>query len=173
MNLSKGVAGLAGLAFFAASAMVQASDLSKADKKFLDMAADSSMREAHLGQMAQAQAAKSSVKDFGQTLAQDHTKAYESLTELASKAGTTVPKGIDVRKDKPVGALARLEGNKFDRQFLNAEIRENQREIAEFKREAHNGRDPEVKGYASKMIPTLEEELRTAENLAKPERKGS
>jgi hypothetical protein len=40
--------------------------------------------------------------------------------------------------------------------------------IADFKREAQHGQNPDVKAYASKMIPVLEGHLRRAKALAKP-----
>ena len=51
------------------------------------MAAVADMTEAHLGQMAEGKAARSGIKDFGQTLVKDHTKAYQELTALDNKLG--------------------------------------------------------------------------------------
>src|ERR1035438_5630701 len=65
------------------------------DQKFVDMAAQTDMLEAHLGQMAADQAASQDVKDYAQMLVTDHTGNYEQLTVLAAKAGFTIPKGLD------------------------------------------------------------------------------
>ena len=169
MDLTKSIAGVA---FMAGIAFAQSSHLSKTDKLFLSSAADDEMTEAHLGQMAEARTEKSSIKDFAAKLDRDHTQAYASLTTLAAKEGTAVPKGIDIRRNKPVGELARLKGSKFNGEFLKVEIRENRAALALFKREAHYGRDAEVKAYASKQIPTLEGQLRTAEALMKSQKGG-
>jgi predicted outer membrane protein len=77
-------------------------------------------------------------------------------------------KGIDVRKISTVEQLMKLKGKRFDHQFVQAEIRDHEKAIADFKRESQHGQDPDVKAYASKMIPILEGHLRQAKALAKP-----
>src|SRR5579862_1347113 len=99
-------------------ALAQSAKLSARDKAFLKMAAVTDMTEAHLGEMAEGKAAQSGVKDFAQTLAKDHTKAYEDLAVLDTKLGLTIPKGINVRRDRTVERLADLKGKRFDGQFL-------------------------------------------------------
>ncbi len=74
-------------------ALAQSTKLSPRDKEFLKMAAVSNMTEAHLGEMAEGKAAKTGIKDYGQMLAKDHTKAYEELTVLDSKLGQSIPEG--------------------------------------------------------------------------------
>jgi predicted outer membrane protein len=139
-----------------------------ADRAFMEMAARANMTEAHIGQMAETQAAESQVKDFGQTLIHDHTDAYTQLTALAAKTGESIPKGINVRKISTVEQLMKLQGKRFDHQFVQAEIRDPEKAIADFRREAQHGQDPDVKAYASKMIPVLEGHMRQAKALAKP-----
>jgi putative membrane protein len=143
---------------------------SPADRAFLKMAAQADMTEAHIGQMAETQASESQIKDFGQKLINDHTDAYTQLTALAAKTGEVIPKGIDVRKISTVEQLMKLKGKRFDHQFVQAEIRDHEKALADFKREAQHGQDPDVKAYASKMIPLLEGHLRQAKTLAKPVR---
>jgi len=169
MDLAKTIAGVA---FVTAIAFAQSPHLSRVDRLFLASAADDEMTEAHLGQMAEAKAEKSSVKDFAAKLDREQTQAYASLTTLAAKEGTAVPKGIDLRRNKPVGELARLKGSRFDDEFLRVEVRKNRAALALFKREARYGRDTEVKAYAVKEIPTLEEQLRSTEALMKSQKRG-
>ena len=147
--------------------ILRGSALSKADMQFMKKAAEANMTEAHLGQMAEAQASQQSVKDFGQTLSKDHTSAYESLTVLANKTGETIPKAI--RRNKSIERLMHLKGKAFDRAFTQDEVQSHKNAIALFKREAEHGEDADVKAWAKTMIPTLEGHLRTAENLAKVE----
>ena len=157
---------------FGALALAQFSNLSSSDKKFLDAAADINMSEAYLGKMAQNKAPEASIKDFGRKLVRDHTNAYETLTIVANKAGATIPKGIDVRRDRGVEELARAQSRKFDQRFLRAEVRDHTKALVEFRREAEHGHDADVKAYARQMIPTLEQHLQTAESLAKSEQHG-
>jgi len=170
MSIRTILAVAAGGAFVALLATAQSTALSKSDKAFLDTAANVNMTEAHLGQMAQADASTTPIKDFGQKLSRDHTNAYETLTALAQKVGAEIPKGINVKSDRTVADLMATKGSSFDRLFLTSEVRDHEKVIAEFKREAEHGQDAQVKAYANKMLPVLEDHLHTAQSLEKSER---
>lgn len=170
MKIRSMVTGI-GLVGVAAAGLVYAGSLTKADEQFLNMAAKTDMTEAHEGQLAQDQAMRSDVKEFGKTLVQDHTDSYHQLSELASKAGVSIPKGINSAKVQTIVQLVHLKGANFDRQFAQDEIAAHRRAIAAFKHEAEHGQDADVKAYASKMIPVLEKHLHLAEDLAKPTKK--
>jgi putative membrane protein len=170
MTLKSILPGLGCALVLSVPALAQTKRATNADRAFMRMAAEADMTEAHIGQMAESQASQSQVKDFGQMLDRDHTDAYQQLTALAAKTGDSIPKGIDIRKEAAVEQLIKLKGKQFDRRFLQEEIRDHQKALAAFKREAQHGQDPDVKAYASKMIPVLEGHLHQAETLAKPAR---
>jgi putative membrane protein len=165
----------AALVCFAMSALAAPApgQLSPADKQFMNTAANDDMIEAHVGQMAEAQASDSGVKDFAKRLADDHSRAYSQLLELANKTGDTIPRGVNIRRDHAATQLEHLKGTRFDRAFVSEEISDHQRALAKFKREAAHGSDPDVKALASQMIPILEQHLNTARQLAKSESRGS
>jgi len=141
--------------------------LSPSDKKFMTLAADINMTEAHLGEMAQQHASQGGVKDFGQTLATDHETAYGRLLGVAERVHEQIPRGIDVRNDRDVQQLSRLKGMTFDHRFLQDEIRDHKKTLIEFKREADHGENVDIKNYAKDQIKTIEQHLHRAEDLAK------
>ena len=149
---------------FASSA---ASPLSSVDKRFMNNAADDDMIEANLGKMAESHAARTDVKDFAKQLADDHSRAYGELLQLANTTGDEVPRGIDIRRDHAAARLTRLSGERFDRLFLRDEIAWHEKAIAAFRREAAHGPNPQVKAMASQMIPVLEKHLERARQLVK------
>jgi putative membrane protein len=155
-------------ALFAAAGVANVGSISTADKDFMIMAARADMTEAHEGQVFENRTDRADIKAFAKTLDQDHTKAYEELTELASKTGVSIPKGIDVAKDPAFEHLVHLKGERFDHAFAADEVAAHRHAIAMFKREAEHGKDAEVKAYAAKMVPVLEKHLRLAEEIAKP-----
>lgn len=157
-------------ALLSCATVVQGFAMNQADGRFMKMAALANMTEAHLGQMAEAQASHKAVKDFGQTLSMDHTTAYEALTVLANKTGEAIPKAIG--HDRTIENLKHLRGKAFDRAFTQDEIRSHKAAIAAFQNEAEHGENPDVKAWAKMVIPTLEGHLRTAETLAKQMRSG-
>ena len=160
-----------GLLGLIAAGMIYAASLSKADERFLSMAARTDMTEANEGQLANQQATRGDVKEFANTLVQDHTDSYHQISELASQKGVSIPKGINSAKISSIVHLVHAKGTSFDKQFVQDEIAGHRQAIAEFKHEAEHGQDAEVKAYANRMIPVLEKHLHQAEDLAKPTKK--
>ncbi len=152
----------------AASGLMHAANLSKADRQFLVTAATTDMTQAHEAQMAESQANRDDVKSLAKSLAQDHTDSYEQLTMLAAKTGVDIPKGINTAKIPAVAQLTHAKGAAFDRDFTHDAIAVHRARLAMYKREAEHGQDPDVKAYAAKMIPVAEKHLQQAEACAKP-----
>jgi putative membrane protein len=139
----------------------------KSDEAFLATAAQADMTIVHMGKMAQERAETPSLKDFANTLVQDHTNDYQELTELASKAGHGIPKVIDKHNDRTIATLDHYKGKTFDHAFLETQAAEHERLVSAFKREAEHGSNPDVKAYANKALPTIEQHLHDVENLLK------
>jgi putative membrane protein len=159
------------IAILAATGIAEAASLRKADAQFLTMAAKSDMTEAHEGEIAVNQAARTDVKAFARTIVQDHTDSYHELTALAAKTGVSIPRGINVARDQTIVQLVHLKGAGFDREFVRDQIATHRHAIAVFKQEAEHGQDAGVKAYAARMVPILEKHLHLAEDCAKPGRR--
>src|SRR5215208_3996462 len=61
------------------------------DKTFVMEAAKGGMAEVELGRLATEKAANADVKQFGQRMVDDHSKANEQLKSLAAQKGVTLP----------------------------------------------------------------------------------
>jgi putative membrane protein len=150
------------------AALAQTSTAPKSDQDFLNMAAQTDMTEAHLGQLATNQAAAQEIKDFAQMLVTDHTNDYQQLGMLASKTGNTIPTGLDAKQDKMIAPFEKLKGAAFDRRFAHEMVAGHTKAIAEYKREAQDGQNADIKAYASQTLPTLQKHLEAAQGLEKP-----
>ena len=132
---------------------------------FIDMAAQTDMLEAHLGQMAQDQAEAQGVKDFAQMLTTDHTTDYTQLSQIATQAGATVPKGLGTEQNRMVAPFEKLKGAAFDKKFIQTMISGHEKAITEYKKEAADGQNAAVKQYATNALPVLDKHLHAAEDL--------
>lgn len=139
----------------------------KSDSVFLAAAAQADMTIVHISKMAQERAVSSKLKDFANTLVQDHSSDYQEVAELAANAGEAVPKGIDRQNDRVIAALDRSKGKTFDHAFLARQLTEHEKLVSIFEREAKHGSNPAVKAYASKALPTIERHLHDAQDLLK------
>jgi len=140
---------------------------SMTDQDFVNLAAQTDMTEAHLGQLAQAQGESQAVKDLGQMLATDHTADYSQLGTIAMKAGLTVPKSVDAKHVKMIAPFEKLKGKMFDRRYAQTMVKGHQEAIAAYKKEASDGQNSDIKAYAQQTLPTLEKHLKAAQDAEK------
>ena len=129
--------------------------LSQKDVNFIQKAAGGGQQEVENGKMAEKQGKSADVKRIGARMVADHTKANKELTELANRKGVT----FDTRgvRAQNIGAAD------FDRQYLKLLEVNHKNDISEFQKEAKSGDDRDVKAWAAKSLPTLQEHLAMVE----------
>jgi len=135
------------------------------DKKFLKDAALGGMTEVELGKLAAQNGSTDAVKQFGQKLVDDHSKANGNLKEIATSRSIDVPDSLDSKHQSRISKLSKLSGPEFDRAFIKDQVKDHQQDIKDFQAEAQAGSDPAVKAFASKTLPTLQEHLSAAKSL--------
>jgi len=147
------------------SVFAQAPQLGAVDKDFIKAAASNGMAEIQLGKLASSRASREEVQEFARRLEKDHGEANVELLKIIDSQGLDVPRDME-----PYIAAAKqlesLKGEAFDRAYLQHIIQEHEEAIASFSREAQEGQNPQLKAYASKMLPGLREHLKQARDLA-------
>ena len=137
-----------------------------ADKTFAMKAAAGGMAEVKLGQLAQQKASNPDVKQFGMRMERDHSDAGMKLKDVASKNNITLPSGLEAKDQATYDKLSKLNGAAFDRAYMKDMVADHEQDVSEFKREANAGKNPDVKGFASETLPTLEDHLKMARDVA-------
>jgi putative membrane protein len=135
-------------------------------QEFVEFAAQNDMTEAHLGQLAAQNAASDDVKQTAQMLVNDHTADYSRLSMVASKAGLTVPKGLDAKHQKMVAPFEKLQGKAFDRRYAKELLTGHEAAIAAYEKESREGESAELKEYATQALPTLNNHRKAIQGLS-------
>lgn len=135
------------------------------DSAFIMKAAQGGMAEVELGNLAKEHASSSDVKDFGQKMVDDHGKANDELKALAGQKNVTLPTAVDAKSKAMMDKMSKMNGGAFDRAYVKDMVADHKQDIAEFKKEANSGKDPDVKAWASKTLPTLENHLSMIQNI--------
>ena len=135
------------------------------DSEFRTKAAQGGMAEVALGQMAVNKAADPKVKEFGQKMVDDHGKANEELKSIAQRDGESLPAESSKAQQDAAQKLGQKTGKDFDTAYAQMMVKDHEEDVALFKKEAASGQDPEMKQFASKTLPTLEEHLKMAKEL--------
>jgi putative membrane protein len=89
-------------------------------QQFIEKAAMASMAEIQLGQLAVQNAQNPQVKQFAQTMVDEHTKALAALRSAAGSA--QLPTSIDKKHQKVHDKLSKLQGAEFDREYMEAMV---------------------------------------------------
>lgn len=137
-----------------------------ADQKFVRDAAEGGMAEVELGKLAVQKASSQDVKNFGQRMVDDHSKANDQLKQIAENKGITVPAKLDAKDRALKARLSKLSGDSFDRAYMENMVKDHKKDVADFQRESESGSDPDVKQFASQTLPTLQQHLQQAESIA-------
>ena len=92
--------------------------------------------------------------------------------QTGQQAGTQTRRQSDQRGGEPkpvseaVERLSRHSGAEFDREFMGQMVKDHDKTVALFERQAQSGSDAELKGFAAKTLPTLREHAQMARELA-------
>lgn len=159
---------LCGIPALAQKKAAAAKGAAMTDQQFVDFAAQTDMVEANLGQMAQNEGTTQAIKDYGQSLATDHTSDYNQLYTAAHQANLNVPNAIDTKENKTmIDPFQKLKGAAFDHRFAADMVAGHTKAIAVYKKEAADATDPNIKSYAEQALPTLQKHLDGAKDLEK------
>jgi putative membrane protein len=140
-------------------------NLRSQDRDFLTDTATAGMMEVELGRVAAQKASSDAVKQFGQRMVDDHSKANEELMSVASSKGITLPTTLDAKHQEQVTKLSSKSGAEFDRAYSKMMLNDHEKVVAAFEKENNKGADAELKAFAAKTLPTLQEHLQMAKAL--------
>jgi putative membrane protein len=143
----------------------QSSTLDNKDEKFLKNAAIGAMAEVRMGEIAQKQGSSADVKSFGERMVTDHGKELTELKQLAASKNVELPTELDKKHQQMADKMEKMQGADFDKAYSKDMLADHKKDVKEFKEQADKAKDADVKAFAAKQVPTLEEHLSLAEKL--------
>jgi len=139
-----------------------ASTVGHDDQEFMNKAAQGGMAEVMLGQTASTKGTSPDVKNFGNRMVSDHGKANDELKQLAQTKGVTLPADIDDESKKMADKLSKLSGKDFDKEYISGMVEDHEKDVKEFEKASKDAKDPDLKAWATKTLPTLQDHLKMA-----------
>ena len=154
--------------------------------EFVRRAAIGNLFEIRSSELATSRANNEAVGDFARTLADEHRKAGQELQDAAGD--NSVETELDQRHANMIDRLQQISGSDFDRQFIRMQIRAHRQAISLYRNwiknnESGSGQtmasgqsdqeNQDLLEFAESTLPTLEENLRTAQELRSELRQGS
>jgi putative membrane protein len=157
----------------AASQKSPSSNLADADVRFLEDAVSRGLLQVRLAEQARGRSDNQAVRDFSTRLAKEHAKVNDELLALASKKGVNLSRELGLSQKESVVRLGKLQGQEYQNQFLAYIVKEHETDIANFKQQSQSGKDSELREYARKTLPMLEEHLKLARDATTSAQKAS
>lgn len=147
------------------AAQPTATTLQQADMQFVNEAAAAGKAEVELGRLAVGKARDAAVKQFGQRMVDDHSRANEQLTQIVTGKDIELPAELSPDAQEARDHLASLSGSEFDREFMTHMVSDHEKAVALFTTQSQSGQDPELKQFAEETLPTLQEHLDEAKRI--------
>ena len=135
------------------------------DKTFVKEAGIGGTAEVELSKLAQ-KSDNAEVKSCADRMIRDHTAANQELTAIATGLGLEVPKALDAEHERLRQKLQSLHGKAFDEQYMNGMVEDHEKVVKLFQQEERSGHNPELKQFAQKTLPTLQDHQKMALELS-------
>jgi putative membrane protein len=136
------------------------------DKEFVSKAGMGGLFEVQAGQLALSKGASADVRAFAQRMVTDHGKANAELAQLAVTKGLALPTELGGTHESAFEHLDGLSGAEFDKAYMQHMVEDHNKDVAEFERVATVAGDADLKGWAGKTLPTLQQHQAQAKEIS-------
>lgn len=138
---------------------------------FVTLASLTDRFEIEAGQLALERAKDTAVRQFAQSMIDEHTKAGAKLKAALAAAGMQPSQdssraGLDTSRRETLEALRQEQGAAFDKAYMAAQLEEHREALDLYGDYAQTGAIPSLKTMAEEALPMIERHLQQAEQLA-------
>lgn len=133
------------------------------DADFLVEAAAINLEEIKLGELAQQKSTNADVKALGKMMVTEHTASLKDLKGLAATKNITIPGVLTEDGQDAYDDLNEETGKDFDKEYCNMMVKGHKSAIRKFEKASSNAEDPDIRNWASSMLPSLRTHLEHSE----------
>lgn len=150
-----------------AAATASNARLAAADMDFAMTAAGTDMYEIQASQLAMQRGSAPAVRNYAQMLVNHHTMSSNELKTILSAKGMAPPPALPADKQAKIARLQSLQGTAFDREYVRVTgVQDHQAAIGVFENASRSVADPDLRRFAAKTLPVLQQHLRSAQEIA-------
>jgi putative membrane protein len=142
------------------------SSTTPADKEFVSNAGMAGLAEVQMANLALQNAQSADVKAFAQRMVTDHGTSNAELAQLATVKGLVLPTELAGEHQQGIEHLRGLSGAEFDKAYMQHMVGDHNKAVTLFQNGSTNSSDSDIKAFATKNLPILQEHLRMAQEIA-------
>jgi predicted outer membrane protein len=135
--------------------------------EFLIEAMQDSMAEIQICEMAIEKSDNQHVKEFAQSMIDEHGRMGRELEQLANDKQLDVPRTIRPEQEMTVDEFSSLEGNDFEQRWIQYNIDVHERDVKVFRHYADEEEDADIRDLAKSQCDTLGKHLKMAHEVGK------
>jgi putative membrane protein len=121
--------------------------------------------EVEFGRLAEQKGGSPAVRDFAHQMVADHGKANQQLAQLAKTANLPQPGEPDEEHKALRGQLDKSNAADFDLAYIRGQVADHQKTAQLFEWEIGSGQDPQLKAFASEVLPIVLRHLEMASSI--------
>jgi putative membrane protein len=140
-------------------------NLSATDREFAETAARMGMAEVQLATNVSNRAQTQEARSFAQRMITDHNRSNGELATLGATKGIDPPADIEPDKKSLDTKLSGLTGPELDRTYMQAMVDDHAAAVSRFQSASAQLTDPDLKAWATKTLPVLQEHHRMAQEI--------
>lgn len=125
-------------------------------QEFVDKAYIGGMFETQTSRMALHLSANPAVRDFAVRMISEHGKANTDLRAIAEGAGLKLPAALDPPHQENLETL-KSAGDSFPGRYVTMQQKDHAALVQLFQSYAADGGNPQLKGFARQILPTLQQ----------------
>lgn len=147
-------------------ASTSAEPLADTDVDFVMNVARAGMHEVNAGRIAVERATDARVRQFAQRMIQDHGRSSQELSSIAQSNNLGLPVQVGAHAAEMEKKLSGLSGAEFDREYMKAMVDDHRKAVEMMRSAEATSTSAEIKDFASRTLPVIEDHLRTAQKIA-------
>jgi putative membrane protein len=134
---------------------------------YVGMAAMSDLYEVQSSQLALQRSQSDAVKAFAQEMISAHTATSNELKPIAMSAGLNPPAALDDRRRSMLENLQNASADDFDDRYIDQQTAAHTEALALHRSYSGRGDNPQLKAFAAKTAPAVEQHLMHVRGLDK------
>ena len=136
------------------------------DKTFVMKVSQGNNAEIMTSKLALQKSQDKNVRKVADMLVKEHGQAEDNLKQLASTYKMKVPDGTDPKHQAMYKMLQGINGTAFDKAYMKGQVKDHYATIALFKKELDKGNQTQVRSYAVKWLPGIENHTQMITSVA-------
>jgi putative membrane protein len=151
------------------------STLSPVDYNFIAQANLAAPFQVDSGRLAQKKATTVHLRDYARLMVVTHIPVIDDLNAILEHKGVAAPPNdlLHAAYETMIASLKAEHGTAFDRDYVIGQVDYQNGNAALFQYEIQNGTDPDLKDFARRTLPKIEDHLQRALKLAKNSKLGT